>query len=62
LKRNDLPPANDRNKLFHGLRLLQEMVNEEKQNEIWKNRWAVRIGLVFALLISAALIALLLQI
>ena len=58
----DLFPSNDRKKLIDGLRLLQKMVTEEKQNEIWKSRWASRIGLVFLVLISAALITLLLRI
>jgi hypothetical protein len=58
----DLPPSNDRKKRVYGLRLLQKMVTEEKQNEIWKSRWALRIGLVFMVLISAALITLLLKI
>ena len=52
----DLPPSNDRNKLVYGLQLLQKMVTEENQNEIWKSRWALRIGIVFMVLISAALI------
>ena len=62
LRMPDLPPSNDRNKLVYGLRLLQKMVMEEKQNEIWKNRWALRIGAIFMVLISAALITLLLRI
>jgi hypothetical protein len=52
----------DRNNLFHGLQLLQKMVHEENQSEIWKIRWAKRIGLLFMVLIITALIALLLRV
>lgn len=58
----DSPSSKDRIKLIHGLRLLQELVNEENRNQAWKNRWALRVGLVFVILISAALLALLLRV
>ena len=58
----DSPSSKDRNKMIHGLRLLQELVNEENSNQAWKSHWALRIGLVFIVLISAALLALLLRV
>lgn len=58
----DSPSSKDRIKLIHGLRLLQELVNEENRNQAWKSRWALKIGLVFVILISAALLALLLRV
>jgi hypothetical protein len=62
MNKPESPSSNDRNKLIHGLRRLQELVNEENRNQAWKSRWALRIGLVFILLISAAMLTLLLRV
>lgn len=62
MNKPDSPSSKERIKLIHGLRRLQELVNEENRTQAWKSRWALRIGLVFIVLISAALLALLLRV
>jgi hypothetical protein len=62
MERPEDPSSKDQMKMIHGLRLLQELVKEENRTQAWKSRWALRIGLVFIVLISAALLTLLLQV